>query len=372
MQPLDINQYTESLNKQKEILKSKIVNSLEWNTLYRYLLVPLSPYTEFSARVRVDIFQWLDNDQLYIKPHSEYKHFYENSFTASCSIRFDNIERQDEFEYNLVEYIFNLTCKSYFDLGNTARCTIELLDKGRMLISDVNDSIFSFYQQVGIESDEFILEGEELSERFRQFFYKSQPPIQIDPFTTWLEILYCLQRVRFSIGNMFLYRPYLDNPIWHSYYLETKCVYPSGATVYDERYFTFCEFTYQSLYHFWDRIGDSLAAAIPTNIPTTAVDFSRIIDSINNNPTLNTNPHFQWLVSFKTNEYKILNDDRKQTVHYETITSRMNRLHIKHFSNRTEVEQRQKWIESRIDYFVDHFHRCVEGLRQLTLFLESK
>ena len=50
----------------------------------------------------------------------------------------------------------------------------------------------------------------------------------------------------------------------------------------------------------------------------------------------------------------------------------MNRLHIKGFDNRTEVEQRQDWIESRIDYFVDHFHKCVEGLRQLTLFLETK
>ena len=173
-------------------------------------------------------------------------------------------------------------------------------------MSDINDSIFSFYRQVGIDSDDFDLEGKDLSERFRQALFHCQPTVHVEPFTVWFEILYCLQRVRFSMGNMFLYSPYLDNPIWHGHYFQTGFVYPSYTTLYDERYFTFCEFTYQSLYHFWDRIGDTLAAAVPTNISENSVDCARIVVAINNNSTLNTNSHFRWLANFKANEYRVL------------------------------------------------------------------
>ncbi|MBD2704820.1 hypothetical protein IC229_29585 [Spirosoma sp. BT702] len=160
--------------------------------------------------------------------------------------------------------------------------------------------------------------------------------------------------------------------MWHGHWFNDHYVYPSYATLYDERYFTFCEFAYQALYNFWGRVGDALSKTHITKLKPRDIDFARVIDAINVDPNVNSNSHFVWLKNFKDNDYNSMNDDRKQTVHYETITSKLKRDHLKAFSNRSDVEVRQNWIESRVDYFVNHFQLCLEGLREVTLFWETK
>ena len=370
MHSLSVGEYSELLAKHKENIESYFRYNLEWNTLYRYLLTPFSPYSDFYAQVQVEAFVWSEDGRLFEKEKTDRRFEYQNEFTATCRIRFS--DEQHINQTTTLDRTFKLGCKYYFDDNPHSLNRIEILDSQRHLLSAMNDAVFDFYEKVGIAGDDFKIGTDPLSSRFQQALFQCTPPISIVPFDVWFELLYCLQRFRFSLANMALYKPYLDNPIWHGHYFHDRFVYPSYNTLYDERYFIYCEFTYQSLYHFWDRVGDILAEAVVTKLSPTAIDFVRVIDRLENSHAYDHNSAFQWLNNFKTTDYKLLNEERKRTVHYETVTTKMKRQHLDAVSNLPDIQVRQDWIEGRVDYFVEQFHQAVEGMRQLTLFLETK
>lgn len=370
---LPVAEYFDQLDTHKLNIESYFMRSREWNTVKKYLVAPLSPFESFLVQASIYDFQWVGIEELFLFPDkASRKYHYTNSFTAKSELEF--IDKAKPEESLTIEHQFELRCNYWFDIDDQdgPGPIIELLDENRKLLNDLNESIFSFYKLKNIYQDSFELDGKDLAERFRQALYNTRIPLTIAPNYTWDEIKFCLQRVKFSFGNMHLYHPYLDNLTWHVDNFYGYPLYKGRTTLYDERYFIYCEITYQSLYHFWDRIGDILAEVIPTDLKKTSVDFTRVIDAISANLALNQNQHFQWLSNFRFTDYKILNEDRKQTVHYETITSRIQRDHRKGFKTIQEAEESQAWINSRIDYFIDQYHKCIEGLKQVTLFLESK
>jgi hypothetical protein len=371
MHELDKSLFKTEKVKNAELIEKYFRYNLEWNTIYKYLIEDISPYKDFSVQVDVINFNWNGEGEWHLKSQTGVRKYrYTNRFRTICDLYFS-----DKLTVNTnskIKYIFDLGCEYCCDLDlENSSPTIEIFDKKRQMLSEYNDCIFQFYITENMHDDTFTLEGERLDERFRQALFTAKLSADVSPFDLWFEILYCLQRVRFCVASMALNRPYLDNPIWHGHFFHDRYVYPSYATLYDERYFMYCEFTYQALYNFWGRVGDTLSKTVSTGLKAKDIDFSRVIDAIAKNSVINNNSHFLWIKSFKENEYNAMNSDRRQTVHYETVTSKMKREHLEGFSNRDEVEKLQEWIEGRVSYFINHFYSCVEGLRQLTLFWET-
>ncbi len=150
------------------------------------------------------------------------------------------------------------------------------------------------------------------------------------------DILNCSQDLMYFTGNLFLYAPYINNP------LNDVTTEPFGYPVshyhqnwYDHRFCTFISCCFEKAYNYWDRIGDLLYSFYPTLLPNIrSVDFTRIVDAIHK--LGETDDDFVWLYEFRISHYEELNKFRKDVVHYYQYETT---FHFEHTINCTDLER---------------------------------
>jgi hypothetical protein len=175
------------------------------------------------------------------------------------------------------------------------------------------------------------------------------------------DIINCNQDLMYFTGNLFLYAPFINNPLED---VDTQTFdFPVShyhQNWYDHRYCAFVSCCFEKAYNYWDRIGDLLYSFFPSLLPSIrAVDFPRIVDAIAN---LGENdPDFVWLRNFKCNQYADLNRFRRDVVHYYQYETT---FHAAHATNCTKLDEIAKlWEEKKSlpQYFKNHLELALEG-----------
>lgn len=197
---------------------------------------------------------------------------------------------------------------------------------------------------------------------------KARRHLHNEYFDLFNDFLICSDEVIYFIAHLYLYQPYINNPLKDGHIFYDSEVFPNRQNIPSKRYSMFADVTAQKIYNFWDRIGDLLATYLPEP-PTERVYFVNVIEKIPSR--FRQSEHYNWLVDAKQRHYLELNKLRKSIVHHSTTDTLFTKRHLKAASNREEMK---KLMEERLNYpvfYQDQNEKAIEGfIRALRLIQE--
>lgn len=183
------------------------------------------------------------------------------------------------------------------------------------------------------------------------------------------DIINCNQDLMYFTGNLFLYRPLINNPL--DDVDATTFDFPVShyhQNIYDHRYCSYVSAAFEKAYNFWDRIGDLLHSFYPNLIPNIkSVDFVRMVDKVYE--LGERDEDFLWIRDFKDTDYADLNKFRRDVVHYYQYETT---YHFNHAVNAVNFDELAiLWNEKRgfPEYFKRHLGLSCEGCIKLYAYL---
>lgn len=175
------------------------------------------------------------------------------------------------------------------------------------------------------------------------------------------DMVNCNNDLKFFTAQLYLYRPYINNPILENRPCDGLTMFTYFQNPYDWAYSTYVSCCYEKLYNFWDRIGDSLAYYLNLDISEDRVSFHSVIEKLSNSNLYNSNSNFEFLQKFKNNEFSEFNSHRKDIVHYYQFETD----YFYNFTiNSFEKEKIMKLWERKSkmpEYFKDHLIQSCDG-----------
>jgi hypothetical protein len=170
---------------------------------------------------------------------------------------------------------------------------------------------------------------------------------------------------------MYLHKPFLWDFLSNWFDHNNKKNFYYYSSLHDSRYMTYCDLLFQSIYNYWDKIGDLLAFYFVPKLNGKEFYFSKVLKKI---PTDYKKSHnFLWLLEFDKNDYSDLNSKRIQTVHYSNYSSSFKENWMANVSNEVGIEKLQNEISSLTDYFKIHLEKVIIGFEKaLNLIDEVK
>lgn len=131
--------------------------------------------------------------------------------------------------------------------------------------------------------------------------------------------------IKYVTGILFFLKPYIINTeeFGGKYFQNLP----------DRRYLVYSTFALQSVYNFWDRLGDLLYLFFPTNLKSKNVYFGRVFDQIGQEYK-STEPYFD--LKIYHDEIKSILNLRHDTVHHFQIETLHYWGNIQHSNNEDE------------------------------------
>lgn len=165
------------------------------------------------------------------------------------------------------------------------------------------------------------------------------------PFKIHDEFIAISKDIKYVSGILFFLRPYIiDTEKSEGIYLQN---------LPDRRYLVYATFGLQSVYNFWDRLGDMLYLFFPTKIKADDVYFGRVLDRIED-PYKNTLPYIELKALY--DEMKALLNLRHESVHHFQIETLHYWGNTQHFNN---DEERNRLNAEKFTY-PDKLKRALE------------
>lgn len=128
-------------------------------------------------------------------------------------------------------------------------------------------------------------------------------PFPYSDFKIYDELLFMSRDIKYYTALLYFFRPYITNSLDGTYY----------QTREDRRYMMFASVGFQTIYNFWDRIGDLLNLYFVTGLPETSIYYSRVL---NNFPKeYKSSVHYRWLKETFDNEVRNFLGQRDNIVH---------------------------------------------------------
>lgn len=202
-------------------------------------------------------------------------------------------------------------------------------------------------------------------------------------------LLFNSDEVAYFTANAFLYKDKISNPIEnaHSYFddKDKKWMkyYPNFPNLASKRYSMYVAAAFEKIYNYWDRLGDLLwATYFQDKLKEKNVDFARVIDLIKiNYPEYQNFESYKWLLDFKDEKQKKINDIRRNIVHYTSIDVEFKSKHLGQFENEegkmqnvlSDKNQIERLMDERIAYadiLKNEIINTIEGFIQIHNLIE--
>lgn len=176
----------------------------------------------------------------------------------------------------------------------------------------------------------------------------------------------------YFVANTYLYLPYINDPIKDRFKMDgSNYIYPNYQNMSSKRYDMYVDVAFEKIYNFWDRIGDLIAACLVPDLDLRRIYFSTAIDNISQ--VFQNDENFDWLLNYRNNRYKSLNDTRKEVVHYFSSGTNFQHDHI--FSS-TDLDKLTEIIEERKsipDFLKSCIYETIDGYtRTLDLLINAQ
>ena len=186
------------------------------------------------------------------------------------------------------------------------------------------------------------------------------------------DILFCSDELLYFTALLFLYRPYINNPLEEADDLGNEILYPNIQNLYAKRYSMFADVASQKAYNFWDRVGAMIASFFPNKkINPRSISFDKVVNEVISEEFKNS-PNYIWLANFRDNEYAELNRKRKEIVHYFTSDTDFKYNHLnKGVANKEVMEKLQAERVALADFYKHQISLTFVGLEKTLLLLEE-
>jgi hypothetical protein len=176
------------------------------------------------------------------------------------------------------------------------------------------------------------------------------------------DLLLISDEVMIILANMYLYRPFLNNPIAEAY-VKRGTVYPNLVNLETKRYWMFSQILCEKLYNYWDRIGDLLIEYFRGSLKPREIYFSNVIDRI---PIeYQEIEGYCWLKNFKKVHYPALNALRNNDVH--NITSFTEDI-FNYYNNNRNKEKITDLLKKRnemVNFYKEHMIFTIDGYKSV-------
>jgi len=213
------------------------------------------------------------------------------------------------------------------------------MNKQREAIEAYNEELFSLYREHGLHclsDDNYIYKGENVIAvnvdavvmankaglYDRQIEVYDQLGIERDvknPNQMQMELFSATADLKYRIGSLYLYQPYITI-FEHSFsYIEGKKFYHYDQKLADARFNRELPVAFESLYKFWQRIGDYISSFFPELLieKRGQTYFQSPFQYIHADfPQLEASVHYHWLNKFQEQTYPQFNKYRKFFVHH--------------------------------------------------------
>lgn len=185
---------------------------------------------------------------------------------------------------------------------------------------------------------------------------------KIHDFNTVDDIFRASQEIKLLFGEVLLLNPYITNYTSNPVPFNGTIIYTYFPTFIDQRFFQITGLLFESLYNYWDKIGDIIAVYLTPNLSPTQIYFPTAIDNI---PVeFHPSNNYKWLKDFKRNEYNQLNKKRKSVVHYKHLESNFHEEYSKNFNNKAELETLFKEKMELSVFLDDQVRKTITGFEK--------
>ena len=157
---------------------------------------------------------------------------------------------------------------------------------------------------------------------------KNLHPIPVSDFKILDEFLFIEKDIRYAIGVMYFLKPYINDTSTTGGILEQN--------MEDSRYLTHATYCLQSVYNFWDRIGDMLHLYFKTGLQNDRVYFGRVIENFEK--SYKKYPEYIKIKQIYDSELKALFGQRDGAVHHFQLEAKYYYGNVENFTDRVQRE----------------------------------
>lgn len=223
----------------------------------------------------------------------------------------------------------------------------------------------AFYERIRNKSEElgiktlleYCIQGESSTHTFyTSIITKKKEVRRFDIYGLYVDLNITTLDLRYIISCLYFFLPHINDPI--------KECGSHSQNLYDRMYFMYVSFAYQVVYIYWDRIGDLLDNYFPTGLGEREVYFANVIDNIPDG--YKSSPYYDWFVKFKQDEFKNLNEVRRQIVHYRGLEHKSNidAMFVGVTQDKKELEKLKKQKEGYAELFRKHYEIMLNGFEK--------
>lgn len=278
-------------------------------------------------------------------------------------------KKREEYDYS-----FDLKINMWFSFDqNNQAFNFDIHNNTKSILFSYNSKIDNFLKENKLRAlfqmDE-IFDGKNSISFFSGIIsHPNNIPVPFPAFEMHDDIVMCHQDITFTLGELYLYKPFISDFTEHSSLVGNQPIYHYFPSFTDKRYLSTCSHLFELFYNYWDKIGDMLAPYIAKELGEKDIYFDRVIDRSNDN--IANNQYYKWLKDFRENQYKDLNKNRKQVVHYKSIENQTFQDYFNNSSDFYELEKIQEKKEAFTEYFKNHYNLTIKGFFKALKLIES-
>jgi hypothetical protein len=183
------------------------------------------------------------------------------------------------------------------------------------------------------------------------------------------DIGFCSDELLYFMAHIYLYEPFMNNPLDDAYCLEGTWIYPNEQNLPAKRFSMYANVLLEKLYNYWDRIGDLIAIYLPETVKGTNIYFSSTIDRI---PVrFQSSENYEWLKSFRNTHYAAMNEKRIGVVHYITLDTAFRENHLKNVTDKAEMEKLVSERNQLPEFFREQIELTLTGFEKTVQLIEE-
>jgi len=182
------------------------------------------------------------------------------------------------------------------------------------------------------------------------------------------DLILISDEIMYFTANVILNEKFINDPSKNKIMIDGgRVLFRNFENLYSKRFDFFTDVCYEKIYNYWDRIGDLIAACIETGLNKRNINFTTVIDSIQKE--YENNKNYNWLKSYRLNEFKTLNEKRRNVVHYSSTGTDSRDGYIKSATDEEKIKEFMEERRSLPNFFKAAINDTIKGFQSTLDFL---
>ena len=362
------------INSLRAYIRRTLLTNLNSQNLL-FLTEKYSPFENYLIDSHDLDITWHQNEELteLDKPYRIYTHKYSRGCILKGKIWFKSRDTgilvDKDFKERLsIEAILNFAEQEF---------NFNVYNEEKKLLKDFNDKVIDTCKEknlIGLDDQNLKIDGKGLTSIFTEITRKPRAnafPKPFHDFNAFDDLTRVTQDVRFLLGQLILYKPYITNYLSGKTTWKGQTFFKYFPSMFDKRYFMTSGLIISLLYNYWDKVGDIIDNCFGVVAASKNVYFGTVIKNLP--AQYHTSPNYIWLRDFKDNEFQDLLDKRNEIIHYSALESRYFEQYQNNYKDEAEIQKLQNEKEGIVEYLLNHnqlmfagFERAIKLIDEIT------